>query len=56
MDCTLFSIFYENKKRMRALKIQSKNLLLGENSSQLFELRFLIYQKHEMALWVHGFW
>ena len=34
---------------MRAVKIQSKN------SSKFFEFRFSIYQKHEMALWVHGF-
>ena len=27
MNCISFSIFYDNEKRMRALKIQSKNLL-----------------------------
>ena len=27
MKCILFSIFYENEKQIRALNIQSKNLL-----------------------------
>ena len=30
---------YEKEKRMRGLKIQSKNLFLHEKSSQLFEFR-----------------
>ena len=41
-NCILFSIIYDNEKRMRALKIQSKTQLKVkyENNSQLFEFRF----------------
>ena len=34
MNCVSFSIFYENEKQIRVLKIQSKNLFQHENSSQ----------------------
>ena len=40
MNCLSFSIFYENEKRIRVLKIQSKNLLKIKNGSQLFEFPF----------------
>ena len=51
---TCFPFFYENEKRMRTLRIQSKNVLNMKMVVNLFEFHFSIYQKHEMALSVHG--
>ena len=63
-----FPFSYENEKRMKLLKIQIKNLLnmkmvvnylnfifliKVKSKYRIFEIRFSIYQKHEMALWVH---
>ena len=39
---------------MRTLRIQSKNVLNMKMVVNLFEFHFSIYQKHEMALSVHG--
>ena len=66
-----FPFFYGNKKRMKVLKIQRKNLLnmkivinylnfaflievKAKSKPRILEFCFSIYQKHEMALWVHG--
>ena len=54
-----FPFSYENEKQMKLLKIQRKNLLnmkiiVNYSKYRIFEFRFSIYQKHEMALWVHG--
>ena len=42
-----FPFFYENKKRMRALKIQSKNFIKRESNSQLFEFHFSSWGKNK---------
>ena len=61
-----FPFFYENEKRMRVLKIQSKTLLnmkmVGKYLNFVFHIevrtksnyKILNLKWHEMALWVTG--
>ena len=57
----MFSIFYENEKRMRALKFKVKIHAKGKKVVSYLNFFFdteaktkSIYQKYELALWEHG--
>ena len=70
LNCISFSIFYENEKRIKVLKIQRKNLLnmnisylhfvffikvKPKSKYKILNFVFQFIKKTKMALWVHGF-
>ena len=56
MNCISFSIFYDNEKRMRALKIQSKNLLnmkMAVNPCMESIIQKINFLKNENCIFLH---